>query len=186
VVGPVRMRLYVQASVPYIDCMPASPTSRRAAGRPTSPTGSCVLPIPHLIRSVPSSLISGPSRTPFGVGTGSSSKCPVAPLPAMNVTTAPQNRWPPAHPYERATVQCSTMPSTLRSVATRARLTPGALPRCLREVDGSQYPGGRWCSRTASASRLIAVSLGLLRPDSLAVIDWTTFATHSVGAASLR
>ena len=98
VIGPVRVRLHVQASVPY--------------GRSTSPTGSSVLRMPHRTRPIPSSLIYGPFRTRSGAGTGSGCRSPVVSIPATGATTTPQNRSPPAHGCRPATAQCSTMPST--------------------------------------------------------------------------
>ena len=60
VIGPVRVRLHLQASVPHIDCMPAYVMSPRAAGRSTSPTGSCASPMPHQTSRISSKLIFGP------------------------------------------------------------------------------------------------------------------------------
>jgi hypothetical protein len=57
-------------------------------------------------------LISGPSRTRSGAGTASGCRSPVARIPATDAITARRKRSPRPHGYRRATVQCSTMPST--------------------------------------------------------------------------
>jgi len=87
--------------------------SPRVAGRSISRTGSCVSPMPQPIHRIRSSLICRLSRTRSGVGIGSGCRSLVAPIPATGATSAPQSRSPPAHAYRPATVQCSTMRSTL-------------------------------------------------------------------------
>ena len=112
VIGPVRVRLYVQASLPHIDLHTRLCDVAHVAGRSTFPTGSCVSPMPHRTRPIPSSLLYGPLRTRSSAGIGSGCRSPVAPIPATDATSAPQNHSPPAHDYRPATAHCSTMPST--------------------------------------------------------------------------
>jgi hypothetical protein len=77
----------------------------------------------HRAHPILSSLIYGLLRTRSAAGIGSGCRSPVAPIPAMDATSAPQNRSPPAHASRPATAHCSTMPSTRPQYGYPSRLT---------------------------------------------------------------
>jgi uncharacterized protein len=121
VIGPVRVRLYVQASVPYIDL--------HARLCDVTPRGQSINISDGIIRltdAAPQTAlllrwIYGRLRTRSGVGIGSGCRSPVAPIPATDAISAPQSRSPPAHAYRPATARCSTMPGIPRQCGyTRA------------------------------------------------------------------
>jgi predicted acyl esterase len=81
----------------------------------------------------------------------------VAPIPATDATSAPQNHSPPAHAYKPATAPCSTMPSTppqcgypstadvrCRFAARSSRLAVDLISRAARTERSDQ--GGRRCA----------------------------------------
>jgi predicted acyl esterase len=112
VIGPVRVRLYVQASVAHID-LHARLCDVTARGRSINISDGIV----RLTNAVPDSpqpveFELWPVTHVFRRGTESGCKSPVAPILATGATTAPQNRSPPAHAYRPATAGCSMMPST--------------------------------------------------------------------------
>jgi hypothetical protein len=114
VIGPARVRLYLQASVPDIDLH-----ARLCDVTPRSRSINLCDGIVRLTDAAPDTpqpveFDLCPSRTRSGAGTGSGCRSPAAPIPATDATTAPQKPSPLAHAYRRATAQCSTMPGTPR------------------------------------------------------------------------
>ena len=120
-----------------------SATSRRAAGRSISPTGSSASPRWHPTQPMPSSSISGPQRTRSFRGHRIGCRSLVAPIPATDATSAPQNRSPPAHDYKRATAQCSTMPSTPRQCGCEYPTDLESRIAARLSANGRSHPRGR-------------------------------------------
>jgi X-Pro dipeptidyl-peptidase C-terminal non-catalytic domain len=124
VIGPVRVHLHVQASVPYIDLY-ARLCDVSPRGRSINISDG-IIRLTDAARDMPHPVEFDlcPSHTPSGAGTGSGCRSPVVPTRATGAR--PRHRRTVRHqhtpPGQRPHI-APRYPAPVRTMATRARLT---------------------------------------------------------------